>query len=249
MIEQIRSTPGDNYSYVLYDEPGGTAGLIDPVATEGVRNVLDSQSLTPRFLVNTHGHGDHTSGNSVFLSDVDALLCHENERSRINNVSDTLSDGETIDIGDLSAEVLHTPGHTSGSLCLKTPDAIVTGDTVFLAGCGNPKFGGNTSDLFETFRDKLLPLDDQLTLYPGHDYAEKNLRFALEVDPSNHHAKQKLEEVQSSTKPRSTIGEEKQYNPFFRFNEPELKKALDGVESGSSDRQVFEHLRSMRNQW
>lgn len=249
MIERIRSSPGDNYSYVLYDEPGGTACLIDPVATSGVRECIDSESLTPQFLVNTHGHGDHTSGNSTFLPEVDELLCHPNEKTSINNVTGTVSDGDSLNIGALTVEILHTPGHTSGSICLKTSDAIITGDAVFLAGCGNPKFGGSTRDLFESFRDKLVPLDDELTLYPGHDYAEKNLRFAHEIEPDNDYATRKLNDVRSGDEPISTIGEEKNYNPFFRFRESALKKQLSRVDPKTPDHEVFEILRSKRNKW
>jgi hydroxyacylglutathione hydrolase len=248
VIERRRAPSGNNYSYVLYDEPGGSACLVDPVAVQEIRDVLEEKNLDPVYLVNTHGHGDHTSGNSHFTPEVE-VLCHEKATRRVGHPDRALQDGEILPVGSLDIEVLHTPGHTDGSLCLKTDSALVSGDTVFLAGCGNPKFGGNTRKIFESFKKKIRPLSGDLTLCPGHDYAEKNLRFAENVDPENDAVQQKLRDVRSGGEPRSTLEEERTYNPFFRFDEPELAANLDGLPPSPSDWEVFERLRDLRNQW
>lgn len=249
MIERRRTSPGDNYSYVLYDEPGGDACLVDPVATEAINQVLEDLSLNPIYLVNTHGHGDHTGGNNAFRSRVEEIICHPAESSRVQGVSRTVRGGETLTLNSLSMTVLHTPGHTSGSICLKTSSDLIAGDTVFLSGCGNPKFGGNTRELFETFKNKLRPLEDDLLLHPGHDYAERNLKFAREVDPENTDIERKLQEVKQTDEPTSTLGEEKQYNPFFRYDKAGLIEQLEGLPDSPSERTVFEYLRDLRNQW
>lgn len=252
MIEQLRTQHGDNYSYVVYDEPGGEALLVDPVATGRVSEILEDLSLTIEYLVNTHGHGDHTSGNNSFMSDGVRLLAHPEESSGVGSLDQGLEHGDTVDVGGITVEVLHTPGHTSGSICLKTPNALISGDTVFLAGCGNPKFGGNTRDLFESFKTILRPLDNDLVLYPGHDYAERNLNFARSVDPDNPRVNDKLDEIKSSSpgdEPHSTIGEEKDYNPFFRYDDPGLVENLEELPDQPSDWDVFSRLRELRNQW
>jgi hydroxyacylglutathione hydrolase len=248
VIERRRAPSGNNYSYVLYDEPGGSACLVDPVAEREVRDVLRTEDLDPVYLVNTHGHGDHTAGNAEFRTNVE-LLCHENATERVGIPDRTLRDDETFRVGSLKVDVLHTPGHTSGSICLRTNSALVSGDTVFLAGCGNPKFGGDTRRIFESFKNKIRPLPASLTVYPGHDYAEKNLRFALEVDPGNQAARNKLDEVRTGVEPISTVEEEQAYNPFFRYDEPELTENLDGLPPSPDDREIFEHLRELRNHW
>lgn len=248
MIERRRTPSGNNYSYVLYDEPGGAACLVDPVAVQGVRETLREEKLEPVYLINTHGHGDHTSGNTEFGADVE-ILCHENASERVGSPDRTVTDGEVIRIDNLEIEVLHTPGHTKGSICLKTDSELVTGDTVFLSGCGNPKFGGNTRQIFESFRDKIRSLPKDLTLLPGHDYAEKNLRFARKVDPDNEAVQEKLRDVQAGGEPTSTLEEEQSYNPFFRYDQPEIANNLDALPSSASDWEVFERLRELRNNW
>lgn len=253
MIEQLRSPGGDNYSYVVYDETGGSALLVDPVALGQVQQTLEEHSLTPTCVVNTHGHGDHTAGNQRFLSDDTQLVAHAEEASRLGESIDrTVEHGDTIEVGALTVEVLHTPGHTDGSICLLTPRGLISGDTVFLAGCGNPKFGGNTRKLFESFDSILRSLPDDLTLYPGHDYAARNLKFARSVEPDNPAVDQKLQSVESlgsQQQPGSTIGEEKTYNPFFRYDNPDLIENLSELPANPSDRDVFNHLRERRNQW
>lgn len=253
MIEQLTTPRGDNYSYVLYDENHDDALLVDPVNVEPVQQFLDDQGLRPRLLVNTHGHGDHTGGNRAFRQQGAELVAHRLEENRVGNVDQIVIDGETLTVGDLSVEVLHTPGHTAGSICLKTDDGLISGDTVFLAGCGNPKYGGDTRDLFETFRDKIRPLPDDLRLYPGHDYALRNLEFAGEREPDNPHVDEKLQEVrerrESDLPPRSTLGEEKSYNPFLRYDQDSVRNNLRNIQYRDSDWDVFNELRELRNRW
>lgn len=249
MIERVRAASGDNYSIVLYDREGGEACLVDPVAIQSVSTVLNEKDLDPVYLVNTHGHGDHTAGNQRFARMTEAVVGHENERNQIDGLTETVTDGDTLTVGDLTIEVLHTPGHTDGSICLKTDDALVSGDTVFLAGCGNPSFGGNTRELFESFKKKLVPLDDDLELHPGHDYAERNLHFARSVDPENPAIEEKLNEAQGNGEPASTLGDEKSYNPFFRYDDPDVVDNLDDLPEDPSDWDVFRRLRELRNQW
>lgn len=252
MIEQLRSPHGDNYSYVVYGEPGGDALLVDPVAEDPVQSTLDELSLTPSYVINTHGHGDHTSGNETFMEMGAGLAAHTKEASRINGVDRTLEDRETLRVGNLEMTVHHTPGHSSGSICLTTSDALLAGDTVFLAGCGNPKFGGDTRRLFESFKAKIRHMDDDLILYPGHDYAERNLQFARSVEPDNPAIEEKLNEVQNLStdeEPRSTLAEEKRYNPFLRFDDEGLIKNLSNLPSDPTEWDVFKQLRELRNRW
>ncbi len=249
MYEVLQSSRSDNFSYVLYDEPGGEALLLDPVAREEVRSCLDRTNLTVRWVVNTHGHGDHTSGNRDFLRRSEAeLVCHPEERSRISDVDRTVDHGDNLQVDGLSVDVLHTPGHTSGSICLMTGEALFSGDTVFLAGCGNPKFGGDTRELFESFRDVIVDLPESLTLCPGHDYANRNLSFALNLESNNQAAASKRDDVRSATGPVfSTLEEEKRYNPFFRFNDDRLAGALEMAEASPWER--FREVRRRRNNW
>lgn len=254
MIEQLRSEYGDNYSYVIYDEESSEAALVDPVVPDQIRRFLSEKSLKPHYLINTHGHGDHTNGNKEFqrLSGVE-LIAHSKASSRIGNVDRTVTDGEVLRVAGHRVKVLHTPGHTSGSICLLTEEHLISGDTVFMAGCGNPTFGGNTRELFRSIKDKLLGLPDHLILYPGHDYARKNLKFALECEPDNRAIQEKIDYVRGvkleGEEPVSTLGEEKKFNPFFRFKEEQLRNNLKGLSGAPTDWSVFKRLRELRNRW
>lgn len=253
MIEQIRSSHGDNYSYVIYDDADDDAVLVDPVAVDRVEDFLDENDLLAGTVINTHGHGDHTSGNHQFqLQEQAQVLAHPKESDSVGKVDREVNGGDVVSVGGVDIEVIHTPGHTNGGICLKTDDALITGDTLFMAGCGNPKFGGSTRDLYESMRDKIKPLDDNLTVYPGHDYAVRNLEFALDVDPNNEVAERKLNEVRGlkvdDREPSSFLEEERQYNPFLRYDENIFYETLD-LSSQNTDWDIFQELRARRNHW
>lgn len=253
-VRQFRAPSGDNYAYVIQENGTDEVLLVDPVAPGPIRSFLRDRSLTPTRLVSTHAHGDHTSANETFRREEGVeVLCHPAARRSLDGVDRVLEDGEELSLGEEALRVIHTPGHTPGSLCLVTEEALLSGDTLFLAGCGNPTFGGDTDRLFETFRDRLRPLDDELTVYPGHDYAERNLRFALDRDPDNEAARNKLEQVkdrkQRGLEPTSTLGEEATYNPFFRLEDPGIVRRLPDLGPDADERAVFHALRSLRNRW
>lgn len=254
MIKQLRSQHGDNFSYVIYDEEGGRAALVDPVARDTVEQFLRSRSLEPGWLINTHGHGDHTGANSEFqLQRNVEVLAHSRARSRIGKLDRELEDGEVLDLPGEKIKILHSPGHTDGGLCLVGDEHLISGDTLFLAGCGNPKFGGDTRDLFRSIKNKLRPLPDHLKLFPGHDYARKNLEFAVECNPKNEAAREKLDYVKGVSlegrQPESTLGEEKKYNPFFNFDDPQWRDELTRLSASPTDWKVFKRLRELRNNW
>lgn len=254
MIQLLRTSGGNNYAYVVHAEGASRALLVDPVAPDAIRSYLSQHSLTPEMVINTHGHGDHTNGNHDFLRGGGvALAAHEQAAASIRNVERPLRHGEEINLEGLAVEVVHTPGHTAGSICLRTPDGLISGDTVFLAGCGNTKFGGDTRELFESIRDRLRPLPDDLRLWPGHDYGLRNLRFARERDPNNERIPKKIQEIEDrkgkGKEPFSTLGEEKQYNPFFRYDDEELRRQLPDGDPSMSNWETFRSLRALRDQW
>ena len=153
--------------------------------------------------------------------------------------------------------VLYTPGHTMAHLCLLSEmgePALFCGDTLFNASAGNCKFGGDVNVMYRTFVEQLATLPDNTRIYPGHDYIVNNLNFSLSREPSNSIAKQQLDEAASQTphtRTVTTLGIEKQINPFFRLDNQEIFQHLKATfDNQRSDPQsVFVSLRKLRDEW
>jgi len=246
---------GNNLAYVIACSSQKTAAVIDPISAHSILEYCENKKLRVLYVLNTHGHPDHTGGNEVIASATEAkILAHPDDR--VINVSTPLADGQEIEVGNLKIEVIHTPGHTSGSVCFRVNNKFISGDTVFLAGAGNTRFGGDVKELFNTYKDKIIPLPAKLELCPGHDYAYTNLHFAQTIEPENTHIDQKLRDLKDAERygniVSSTIGEEKKYNPFFRITNPELIESLTSEypELSPDDHfQIFKQIRELRNQW
>ena len=176
--------------YLVACEKTKKAAVIDPghkEAAELILKELRENSFTLEFLINTHGHSDHIGGNRYIQSATLAkILIHELDSEMLVNPEKNLSfflekeihsppadqfikDGEIILIGSLELKVLHTPGHSPGSICLETANIIFTGDTLFAQGIGRTDLpGGSYRDIQESIRKKLFQLSEEKIIYPGH---------------------------------------------------------------------------------
>ena len=161
----------DNFSYIIADEATREAAVVDSSFNAGeIIRVLKTERLTLKYVVNTHGHSDHTAGNTELLSMFDAkTVAHT--LSRID-ADIKVDDGDIIRVGNVSIKVIHTPGHTPDSICLLVDNKkLLTGDTLFVGECGRTDLpGGNSRSLYDSLFNKLLKLSDDVEVYPGHDY-------------------------------------------------------------------------------
>jgi glyoxylase-like metal-dependent hydrolase (beta-lactamase superfamily II) len=177
---------GDNFSYVLADEAAGEAVVVDSsYNVDEIVRVLKAENLHLKYVINTHGHYDHTDGNDELRSTFGAkIVAHKLSKAEHDMEVD---DGDVIQVGAISIKVIYTPGHTPDGICLLVDGKILlTGDTLFVGECGRTDLpGGDPKSLYASFFDKLLKLDDAVVVYPGHDYGAK---------------------------PSSTIGDERKYN-------------------------------------
>jgi len=246
---------GDNLTYLVGCSQTREAAVIDPTSAHDILDFCDTKNLSISYVLNTHGHPDHTGGNEVIASATGAvILAHA--RDRAPGVGEQLEDDDVLELGKIDIEVIHTPGHTPGGLCFKINNKLLTGDTVFLSGCGNTRFGGDVGELFASFDQKINPLSGRVEVWPGHDYAETNLRFARTVEPDNHAIDLKLKKVKDASRGgwiiKSTLAEERRYNPFFRCKKTELIESLraEYPELPAGDPfQTFKLLRELRNNW
>ena len=176
----------DNFSYIIADQKTKEAAVVDPSYNAGeISRLLKTEDLQLKYVINTHGHSDHTAGNTELLSTFKAKLVAHN-LSRLHPDL-PVENNDTISIGKISIQILHTPGHTNDSICLLIDKQIVlTGDTLFVGECGRTDLPtGNSKNMYDSLFNKLLKLNDDVKVYPGHDYG---------------------------TKPFSTIGEERKNN-------------------------------------
>ena len=161
---------GDNFSYIIADEASGEAVAVDPsFNVDAIILVLKDQNFNLKYVIDTHGHSDHTAGNEELRSAFHSkIVAH-----KLSHVNKDISvvDGDTIRVGTITIKVLHTPGHTPDSICLLTDGKLLTGDTLFVGECGRTDLpGGSAKDMYSSLLQKIAKLDDNLEVYPGHDY-------------------------------------------------------------------------------
>jgi len=246
-----------NFTYIL-ELADQTAIVIDPWDAEKISQKLESLHLSLKAIINTHEHWDHTQGNSMLVQKHSCeVWAHRNGKDKIPGLSRMLEADETIDFSEgEQLVVLDTPGHTFAHLCFIVkhngkPTAVFTGDTLFNAGVGHCRGGGDEEVLYQTISEQFQVLEDEIVIYPGHDYLENNLRFTLKFEPNNQAAKEWLVQVSSADyvpgSVQTNIGNEKSFNTFLRLDNPDT---IDHLSLDNPDpKQVFLALRSLRDNW
>ena len=186
--------------YIVGDDSAKEVFIIDPGGDyKKIKRLIDADSLKPQAIINTHGHGDHIGADKEFNL---PIWIHRLDSDFLQDPSKNLSgafgfllktcpaarlleDRDILNIGKYTLEVVHTPGHTPGSICLKGEGVVFTGDTLFCEGIGRTDFAyGSEEDITRSIEKRLLTLDDNYIVYPGHG-------------------------------PSSTIGNERVNNPFI----------------------------------
>jgi glyoxylase-like metal-dependent hydrolase (beta-lactamase superfamily II) len=195
-------------AYLVGCPESGEALLIDPGGPAGELSArLQQEGWRLRWIVNTHGHADHIAGNEEWAGATGApIVMHRldyeffrtpemQEAARaegflpLTRVDLLVEDGHRLPLGRGEGIVLHTPGHTPGSICLYFPGHLFTGDTLFVEAAGRTDLpGGSLNELIRSLEEKIMPLPDDTRIWPGHDYGDT---------------------------PTSTLGQEKVNNPYL----------------------------------
>jgi hydroxyacylglutathione hydrolase len=196
------------FAYIVGDPENGEGLVIDPAANvDGIIHVARENNINIKYIVNTHGHVDHMTGNAemrtktgaqiivhrddaelVMFTPLPLFKMHGAEKSPYPDI--IVNDGDVITVGNISLKVIHTPGHTLGGICLYSQGYVFTGDTLFVEAVGRTDFpGGSRRMLSHSIMEKLFILPDDTIVMPGHNYGRT---------------------------PSSTIGHEKMYNPYLK---------------------------------
>ncbi|MFQ5683066.1 MAG: hydroxyacylglutathione hydrolase [Candidatus Binatia bacterium] len=245
----------DNYAYLIVSETTNQAAILDPSEAEPVLRRVTAENVSLRAILNTHHHRDHTGGNTGLLEELPLKVYgHCNDEGRIPGLTQPLNEGDKVTVGDLKARTLFIPGHTKGHIAYLFENKLFCGDTLFVAGCGR-LFEGTAEQMHDSL-NKLQALPDDTLVYCGHEYTEKNLQFALTLEPNNKALSEKIRRVRSlraegiSTVP-STLREEKEVNPFLRCDSEEIKENLKTrfPTSPSDAISVFSRIRQLKDQF
>jgi len=208
-IRQIRLGKMATFCYLVGDEVSKKCALIDPAFdTRKILAEVKKGGYTINSIINTHSHSDHTAGNAAIMAASGArLMIHELDAKQLNKTLNRvfsrmlggkgspkphilLKNGDVINIGETPLKVIHTPGHTRGSICLYTDGHLFTGDTLFVGAVGRTDLAGGSMELLlKSIRDRIYTLPGEITVWPGHDYGPF---------------------------PHSTVAHEKKTNPYTR---------------------------------
>ncbi len=243
----------DNYGYLLVCEKTQRCAIVDPSEAEPVIRRVQQEKVEPVVILNTHHHRDHTGGNEGLLARYALKVYgHKADRGRVFGMTDGVEEGDEIQIGELKGKVFFIPGHTTGHVAYLFDNNLFCGDTLFTAGCGR-LFEGTPEQMHASLK-KLMMLPDNTKVYCGHEYTESNLRFALSVEAKNPKLVARFERVQGlrtrglSTVP-STMEEEKQTNPFLRWDSKEIQASVRAAQPDVSldPVAVFATVRKMKD--
>lgn len=191
--------------YIIYSEDTNEGIIVDPGGdVDDILDYVRENNLNIKYLVLTHGHADHIGGLKGLKEALGAIIAiHEDDVDMLKDADKNLSfvmamgkvelepdlllrEGDILEFGNEKAKVIHTPGHTRGSICLEINDVIISGDTLFAGSIGRTDlYGGDYDTLINSIKDKLMTYPDETKVYPGHGSP-------------------------------TTIGRERKYNPFLR---------------------------------
>ena len=206
IIEQIEIGAFQIYCYILGDSDTGEGIIVDPGGPSApiLAKAKERGVTSIKYIVNTHCHVDHIAGNGDMYEATGApIAIHEADAPELMNPNPgalamfgakpspppelLLKDGDKITFGNESVEVIHTPGHSSGGICLYFPGYVLTGDTLFVGGVGRTDLAGGSFEVLQSsIRNRLFTLPDDTVVLPGHAYG---------VTPTSTIAREKAENM------------------------------------------------------
>jgi len=206
IFRQLFDRESCTYTYLIAQRKAGEAILVDPVIgnVQQYIQLIEELELTLVLAIDTHIHADHVTGLGA-LRDETLCAIAMGEQAKADCVNYKVRDGEQLKVGDISLDVIYTPGHTDDSYSFLMQDRVLTGDTLLIRGTGRTDFqNGDPAAQYDSLFNKLLKLPDDTLVYPAHDYNGMT---------------------------GSTIGEERKYNPRLQIDsKQEYIDLMNGLE-------------------
>jgi len=253
MAAEIRLFPclSDNFGYLIHDPVTKATASIDAPEAGPIIKALQREGWTLTDILVTHHHMDHVGGIDELKTKYSCrVVAPHDKAAAIPLVDERVKEGAAVKVGNLSARVLETPGHTLDhiSYVFDEDRALFCADTLFSIGCGRV-FEGTYPMMWESLL-KLRALPNDMRVYCGHEYTASNVKFALGIEPNNPALKARAEEVaklRAANQPTipTLIRDEKEANTFLRADVPAVAAAV-GL-AGKSPAEVFGELRERKN--
>ena len=241
----------DNYLFLIHDPVSGETAIIDPALEDETVDALSARGWQPTYIFNTHHHWDHVGANLALKERFNLkIIGPAADRERIPGIDIAVGEGDQVHLGDVAADVIFVPGHTTGHIAyhFANEQALFCGDTLFAMGCGR-LFEGTPDEMWGSL-SKLMQLPDETDVYCAHEYTMSNGKFALTVDPKNAALAARMQDVtamRAENKPTvpTTIGMEKATNPFLRPMSESIQETIGMI--GAPIPAVFADIRARKD--
>lgn len=224
-LEVVRiAVLSDNYVWLVRETESAMVTVVDPAVAEPVLARAEQLGWSISQIWNTHWHPDHTGGNAAIKAATGCTIFGPAaEAERIPTIDVHVRGGDTVSLGSCTAKIIDVPAHTAGHIAYHVADdrMIFVGDTLFAMGCGR-LFEGTAEQMFDNMQ-RLAGLPEDTLVYCAHEYTMSNGRYALVAEPDNDRIVARMAEVEAlraadeATVP-TTIGRERETNPFMRAN-------------------------------
>ncbi|MEP4196707.1 MAG: hydroxyacylglutathione hydrolase [Aliishimia sp.] len=241
----------DNYAFLAHDAATGSTSLIDIPEAGPILAELKKRDWSLDQILITHHHWDHIGGLDAVLAEYKARVVGATaDTNRLPQLDISVTEGDTISIGNETGTVIDVSGHTIGHVAFHFPEsaAVFTADSLMALGCGRV-FEGSHPQMWESL-SKLAALPEATSVYSGHEYTAANARFAITIDPENKELHKRVAEIDAARKANtptvpSELALELATNPFLRAANPDIQAHLGMTGAKSVD--VFSEIRTRKD--
>ena len=251
MTLELMTVPclSDNYAFLLHDDETGQTALVDAPEADPIAAALEERGWRLTDILLTHHHDDHVAGVEALRGDA-RVIGAEADSHRLPPLDDAVTEGDPLRVLGRDVEIYDVPGHTVGHIAFHLPSErlLFTGDSLMALGCGR-LFEGTPAQMWESLQ-KLRDFHPETRVCSGHEYTLTNARFAASLEPGNEALISRLQTTEEArengraTVP-SSLGLERDTNPFLRADDPSLAEALDMADASPAE--IFAEIRSRRD--